>query len=191
MSTDERASSDLWLPAAARDSGAVITLDRAAREEMVSLAALNRTTRRTCLAYLPELHSAQEDVAYFRDHVWVQCEVWIARFAQRIDPAGFIAFRAGWVDHLYVSPNDQRRGVGSALLRLAQTSNDALSLWTFRRNAVARAFYGAHGFRLVRETDGRDNEEREPDALLVWSGTQDAPSRRGSPRARPAARVQK
>ena len=30
-------------------------------------------------------------------------------------------------------------------------------------------FYEARGFALVRETDGSGNEEREPDALYLWT----------------------
>jgi hypothetical protein len=35
--------------------------------------------------------------------------------------------------------------------------------------AAQQSAYKANGFRLVRETDGVGNEEREPDALFVWS----------------------
>jgi GNAT superfamily N-acetyltransferase len=31
---------------------------------------------------------------------------------------GIIAFREGWVDQLYVLPSSQRRGIGTALLRV-------------------------------------------------------------------------
>jgi hypothetical protein len=44
-----------------------------------------------------------------------------------------------------------------------------LELWTFQRNANARRFYETHGFRCARLTDGRDNEEHEPDALYEWT----------------------
>lgn len=29
--------------------------------------------------------------------------------------------------------------------------------------------YTRHGFRVLKETDGAQNEEKEPDALLEWS----------------------
>jgi len=35
-------------------------------------------------------------------------------------------------------------------------------------DATAR-FYEARGFALVRETDGSGNEEKEPDALYLWT----------------------
>src|SRR5262245_46216524 len=35
-------------------------------------------------------------------------------------------------------------------------------------NRAARLFYAARGFRLILETDGARNEEKEPDALYRW-----------------------
>ena len=54
------------------------------------------------------------------------------------------------------------------LLREAMGCNARLQLWTFQRNANARAFYEAHGFACVQLTGGSDNEEHEPDARYVW-----------------------
>jgi GNAT superfamily N-acetyltransferase len=82
---------------------------------------------------------------------------------------GLIAFREGWIEQLYVLPDAQGQGVGTSLLKLARDAFDDLRLWTFQRNANARRFYEARGFALVRETDGSDNEEKEPDALYRWT----------------------
>ena len=51
------------------------------------------------------------------------------------------------------------------MLRIACAASHRLSLWTFQRNATARRFYKAHGFKAVSETDGSSNEEPEPDVL--------------------------
>jgi GNAT superfamily N-acetyltransferase len=73
------------------------------------------------------------------------------------------------VEHLYVRPDAQRAGIGSALLEEAKRGRpNGLRLWVFQRNHAARAFYARHGFVEVRSTDGADNEEREPDVLLEW-----------------------
>jgi GNAT superfamily N-acetyltransferase len=80
-----------------------------------------------------------------------------------------LAFREDWIDQLYVLPKAQGRGVGRELLQVAQRSFDRLHLWTFQRNVRARRFYEARGFALVQETDGARNEEREPDALYLWT----------------------
>ena len=118
------------------------------------------------MPYLRGVHTAEEDHAFFRTHVFAACEVWIAERAGVF--AGFCAFRTGWVDHLYVHPAHQRGGIGAALLLEAKNANVRLQLWAFQRNENARRFYESQGFRLVKTTDGRDNEEREPDALYAW-----------------------
>ncbi len=71
------------------------------------------------------------------------------------------------MDHLYVDPDSQGKGLGSALLAKAQGTNQRLSLWTFQKNKRARKFYEAKGFRPVKFTDGA-NEEKEPDVLYTW-----------------------
>jgi ribosomal protein S18 acetylase RimI-like enzyme len=86
--------------------------------------------------------------------------------------AGFVAVDDGQVSQLYVSPREQGRGIGTALLDHAKTvSPRYLELWVFQKNEGARRFYERHGFRLVRLTDGADNMAREPDALYAWAGS--------------------
>ena len=76
-----------------------------------------------------------------------------------------------WLDHLYIAPIAQGLGLGSALLDKVRTQRpQGFSLWTFQQNRGARRFYERHGLTLARLTDGRDNEEKLPDALYVWSG---------------------
>jgi putative acetyltransferase len=102
---------------------------------------------------------------FFREHVVADCEVWVAK-ASAID--GFVAFRKGWVDHLYVRPACHGRGLGTALLDQAMKTHPALRLWAFQNNEQAIAFYSARGFREIERTDGSRNEERMPDILFEW-----------------------
>jgi putative acetyltransferase len=118
------------------------------------------------MPYLPLLHTLEEDSVFFRTRVFPACRVWVTDHRGII---GFIAFRESWIDHLYVLPNHLRRGHGRALLNKAKEQNSELQLWTFQKNLNAISFYNANDFRLVRETDGASNEEREPDALYRWS----------------------
>jgi GNAT superfamily N-acetyltransferase len=110
---------------------------------------------------------SDEDRSYFGEHVFQKCEVWGALDNTRL--IGIIAFREGWIDHLYVLPNAQGHGVGTALLDVAKSAFSPLHLWTFQRNAQARRFYETRGFVLIKETDGTTNEEKEPDALYRWA----------------------
>lgn len=118
------------------------------------------------LPWLTGLHTLEEDRIYFRDHVFPTCTVWGALDGEVM--VGIIAFRASWIDQLYVLPSHQGQGVGTALLDVAKTAEASLRLWTFQRNETARRFYEARGFVAVERTDGSANEEREPDVLYRW-----------------------
>ena len=130
-------------------------------------ARVHRAAFDHALPSLAGLHTPQEDSWFFRERVFKTCELWGAFDDTGL--TGLIAFREDWIDQLYVLPDVQRRGVGSALLQRAKDTFARLHLWTFQRNQPARRFYKSHGFVLVRETDGADNEEREPDALYLWT----------------------
>ena len=140
------------------------TIRRAQASDVEAVARLFGAVRQTCLPYLPDLHTPDEDLAFFRERVFAECEVWVAG---EID--GFIAFRPGWIDHLYVRPECHRRGIGKTLLALAMKKRAPLRLWVFQRNTAAIGFYRAWGFREIERTDGSRNEEREPDMLMEWT----------------------
>jgi putative acetyltransferase len=141
---------------------------RANARDAEAVARLHRLVRRASLPFLPDLYTPDEDLQFFRGTVFAQCEVWVAG-GDAID--GFIAFRAGWIDHLYVRPECQREGIGTALLAQAMLTYPLLRLWTFQRNESAVSFYRARGFREIERTDGSRNEEREPDVLMEWTRT--------------------
>jgi ribosomal protein S18 acetylase RimI-like enzyme len=105
-------------------------------------------------------------------------EIWLAEEAGR--PLGFLAIRRsrrhGWevLEKLYVDPEAQNRGVGTALLDKAKALRPGgLVLWVFQQNTGARRFYERHGFHVVvlRFGAAADNMEGEPDALYAWSPT--------------------
>jgi putative acetyltransferase len=102
--------------------------------------------------------------------LFATCQLW--GYFDEKELVGFIAFREGWIDQLCVLPSSQGRGIGTALLQVAQSKSGHLSLWTFQRNKNARRFYEKHGFVLVKETDGTRNEEKEPDAMYSWPTNQ-------------------
>ena len=134
--------------------------------EMPAAATVHRVAFDERLPWLAGLHTPEEDRAFFQDQVFASCEVWGAWEGPSL--AAFVAFRDGWVDHLYVLPPRQGRGLGGRLLEIAQSRHARLSLWTFQRNRLARQFYEARGFVAAEMTDGSANDEREPDVLYVW-----------------------
>jgi len=133
---------------------------------MAEAALVHRAAFEERLPWLAGLHTPAEDLGYFRDIVFAECAVWGAWEGGKL--AGFVAFRDGWIDQLYVAPERQSQGAGSALLDVACQDQSAVRLWTFQRNARARAFYERRGFVAIEETDGARHHEREPDVLYEW-----------------------
>ena len=139
---------------------------RATIDDMAAIARIHRLAFFGVMPHMPVLHTPKEDLAFYSTVVFHMAEIWLIE--QSGIATGFIAFRPGWVDHLYVHPGRQGRGFGSALLALAQASADSLRLWAFQCNIGARRFYEKHGFQIEQETDEANNEEHQPDMLYLW-----------------------
>lgn len=144
-----------------------MTLRRATLADAAAIARLHRASRLAAMPWLPDLHTPEEDLAYFRDEVVAAQDVWLLEAEGKL--AAFAAVQSGWLNHLYVQPELRGCGHGSVLLDQAKSGQSSLRLWAFQRNAAARRFYEARGFVLLRLTDGADNEERMPDALYEWT----------------------
>ena len=153
-------------PSAASRAPAEAILRRASSADLPTLASIHRRAFFAAMPQMPVLHTPAEDVVFYSATVFPRCEIWVAEING--DTIGFISNRADWIDHLYILPEYQKRGIGSALLGIPKQTNRSLRLWTFQCNSGARRFYERHGFRIERETDGRDNDERQPDVLYVW-----------------------
>jgi GNAT superfamily N-acetyltransferase len=120
------------------------------------------------------VHDDDDVRGYFASHIVEDCELWVAEDDGAL--AGILVLDGDFVDHLYVEPDLTGRGIGSALLAVAKRERpEGLQLWAFRTNTGARRFYERHGFVEVRQTDGRENEERAPDVLYAYR-TGSAPS---------------
>jgi ribosomal protein S18 acetylase RimI-like enzyme len=147
---------------------------RARPDDADEIADVFLASRHEALPYLPELHSDAETRAWIRGLV-ASSEVWVAERGSRVAAMMVLGEADGdgpaHLDHLYVGPDAQGEGLGSALLALAKKRRpDGLTLWAFQRNERARTFYERRGFRAVELTGGAGNEEREPDVRYVWEG---------------------
>ena len=142
------------------------TLRPATPDDGPALATILRTCFRVSLPFLPELHTADEDRAFTAARLATPDPVWVAEAEGAA--VGFITFRDGWIDHLYVHPDHQGRAFGPALLAKALEDGRPKQLWTFQQNIRARRFYEARGFRPVEFTDGAGNEEKTPDVRYLW-----------------------
>ncbi len=135
-------------------------------DDMHRAARVHRISFDERLPWLAGLHTPEEDRCFFQERVFRSGTLWGASSGDVL--VGIIAFRAGWIDQLYVLPEAQGRGAGTCLLEIARSRADALSLWSFQRNEAARRFYERRGFVVVQQTDGANNEAHEPDVLYRW-----------------------
>jgi GNAT superfamily N-acetyltransferase len=120
---------------------------------------------RDLMTYLPRI--PDDDRPRLGGWLVTRHEIWVAEEGGEI--AGFAGLSPGWLDHLYVGPERQGRGLGAALLQHAMAlQRDGLQLWVFQQNAGARRFYERHGFRLAELTGGTANVEQQPDARYEW-----------------------
>jgi GNAT superfamily N-acetyltransferase len=143
-----------------------VSLRSLSADDMAAAADVCRIAFTARLPWLAELHTPDETRAFFRDELHLRCVMTGAFIGGRL--VGVAAWRPGWIEQLYVLPDAQGFGVGSALLAIAVSGQDEVRLWTFQANGDARRFYEARGFMTERMTDG-DNEEREPDVLYRWT----------------------
>lgn len=150
-----------------------LVLRPAETEDLPDIAELFIAARSAAVPAMPALVRPVEEVRTFVSG-WdlsrpAQREVWVA--ADDLGLAGFAVLKRDWLDALYVAPDRQGSGVGTALLDLVKTRRPSgFGLWVFASNEPARDFYRRHGLLELEHTDGSANEERSPDVHLVWPG---------------------
>ncbi len=134
-------------------------------DDAEAVVRIFRESRAEAMPWLPVLHTAAADEAWYRERL--AGEAWVCELDGRI--VGFALVRDDDLDALYVAPEAQRRGVGAALFRQAQAARpQGFGWWVFRDNTRACRFYESLGGRFLYETDGAGNEEKTPDARYEW-----------------------
>lgn len=101
--------------------------------------------------YLPAFQAldAEQALQVFRDVIVSNCRIWLETKVENI--RGFIALNGSYIDRLYVDPNQQRLGVGGALMNHAKSMfGSGLELHTHQQNSRARSFYEKHEFIAVK-----------------------------------------
>ena len=142
-----------------------VTLRPAQADDIVAVAALFARSRAVALPFLPVLHSPEEDIAFFAG----RRESVVMTIAERDGTlVGFMVEDQGWIEHLYLAPEQRGQGIGSLLVNAAKQRQKRLQLWCFAENHAGRAFYVRHGFVQLGATTG-DNEEGQPDILFGWT----------------------
>lgn len=148
----------------------MIAIRRATDADADSVADVYLASFRHALPAVRLAHTDEEVRSHAREHWVAQTECWVADEGDgRI--VAMMSLTPGWIDQLYVAPDRQGEGIGTALLELAKhgAGEGGLQLWTFQVNERARRFYESNGFVEVERTDGSANEEHEPDIRYRWA----------------------
>jgi putative acetyltransferase len=154
--------------------GAAVRLRSAGVSDAPDLARLHHAARAAAMPGLHEAHAIDDVATWIATVLMARHVVRVAEYAA--GPVGYIGYgqddRHGpMVLHLYLDPAWQRRGIGSRLLGDAMAAlGPRIGLFCIARNAGARYFYEAHGFRIAATSDGAGTEEGEPDILYVRDG---------------------
>jgi GNAT superfamily N-acetyltransferase len=149
-----------------RDTSPVIDIRRAEISDAAAVADVFLDSFHATYDF-PLAHTDEEVRGWVRDRLIPEHETWVALDAGRV--VAFLALAPGWVEQLYVAPGRLGEGIGGRLVELAKGRQpDGLELWTFQVNDRARRFYERHGFVAEEETDGRTNQERQPDVRYRW-----------------------
>jgi ribosomal protein S18 acetylase RimI-like enzyme len=140
---------------------------RATPEDAGEIAATFTASFETLLTFLPNLHTREEHRHFINEIVPVDHELWVAEEDGRV--VALAAIGESTLGHLYVRPDYQGRGIGSALLdKTKELRPDGFTLWTFPQNERACRFYERHGLRAITHGDGSGNEEGLPDVQYEW-----------------------
>lgn len=111
--------------------------------------------RSFCSAEFVALHTPKRQTNYLRQEI-AQGK---ALFLLRDDIAvGVVSVRESLIENLYVRPDRQGRGCGSALLHFAiRQCNNAPTLWVLSNNLRAQALYERFGFHPTGQIIPRKN----------------------------------
>lgn len=81
---------------------------------------------------------------------------------------GFIALVENTIAAIFVSPEQQGKGIGKLLINHAKGIRDNLELNVYQQNTNSIRFYKSVGFKVVEETLDEETESKE--FLMRWDG---------------------
>ncbi|PZC50358.1 MAG: Ribosomal protein S18 acetylase RimI [Chloroflexi bacterium] len=140
-------------------------------DETDAVVRLWHATTRVAYPYLPteQAHTLDDARAFFRDHIAPTHDLFVAEADGAL--LGYMALKGSYIDRLYIHPDVQRSGAGTALLVTARArSPHELALHTHQQNTQACAFYEKHGFVAVKYGISPPPESA-PDVEYHWRPT--------------------
>jgi GNAT superfamily N-acetyltransferase len=140
---------------------------RRARPEDADSIAETFVASLESLTFLPAIHTHDEHRDFITEVVPRDHEIWVADDEGTV--VGLAAIGENTLGHIYVHPDFQARGLGTALLdKTKELRPDGFTLWTFPANERACRFYERHGLHPIEFGDGSGNEEGLPDVRYEW-----------------------
>jgi GNAT superfamily N-acetyltransferase len=144
-----------------------VTFRRAVDSDAIAMADVWLRSYAAALPTIRRAHTDDEVRDWFSSVVVPGREAWVATAGGLL--AGLMVLGDTDLEQLYLDPSWRGRGLGDRFIEVAKLRRPlGMSLWTFQVNGSAQRFYERHGFVAVEWTDGRDNEEHEPDIQYVW-----------------------
>jgi ribosomal protein S18 acetylase RimI-like enzyme len=145
------------------------TVLRAARpEDHIAVAHVLIESRAAFLTFVAPTHKTDEIRVWVSTQLIPKTVVTLAVVDDEVVAvlATSVVDGTAWIEQLYVLPGYDGRGIGSQLLKHAESYlRHPIRLHTFQQNSRARTFYENRGFKAVAFSDGQSNEERCPDVL--------------------------
>src|SRR2546423_9410928 len=103
---------------------------RARPDDADALAETFTASSETLLTFLPDLHTREEHRRFITELVPRDHEIWVAEEDGHV--VGLAAVGADTLGHIYVHPDRQSRGIGTALLeKTTELRPDGFTLWSF------------------------------------------------------------
>ena len=140
-------------------------LRRATPADVEAIAEVLRAAR-AAQPWFPPLHTPEETRRFVGERLLPGNDTWVVEKDGRV--TAYAAIAGDHLNHLFVHPDAQGNGIGTALLEHTQRLlPDGFSLWTHQASE-ARAFYEARGLVAVEFTDGATTMEKIPDVRYEW-----------------------
>src|SRR5690606_26784654 len=89
-------------------------------------------------------------------------------FGSPANTAGFYSLHGNTLAAIFVAPEQQGMGIGSALMEHAKQQRPILELTVYKANAPSVAFYEKHGFVIVHEQI--DEHSGHPELIMRFPG---------------------
>jgi len=119
-------------------------------------------------AWFPQHLNDPGENAWFVETILLpEYEVWVVE--EDGAAVAYAALQGDLLAHLFVHPDAQGRGIGTALLDFMKRERpQGFTLWTHQANDAC-AFYEKRGLVAVQFTDGATSRERIPDVQYGWT----------------------